>query len=77
VVGLPIVNQPQAAILAVGAIEKRPAVVTLPDGSDSLAIRTRGYLALSFDHRIVDGADADRFLAAVKASLQQVPEDGS
>jgi 2-oxoglutarate dehydrogenase E2 component (dihydrolipoamide succinyltransferase) len=77
VVGLPIVNQPQAAILAVGAIEKRPAVVTLPDGSDSLAIRTRGYLALSFDHRIVDGADADRFLADVKASLQQVPEDGS
>jgi 2-oxoglutarate dehydrogenase E2 component (dihydrolipoamide succinyltransferase) len=73
-VGLPILNQPQAAILAVGAIEKRPAVVTAPDGTESLAIRTRGILALSFDHRIVDGADADRFLAEVRRILQEFPD---
>ena len=53
-----------------GAIGKRPAVITLPDGSDTLGIRTLGTLALSFDHRIVDGADADRFLADLKRSLQ-------
>lgn len=73
-VGLPVLNQPQSAILAVGAIEKRPAVVTSADGTDTLAIRTRGMLALSFDHRIVDGADADRFLADVRATLQEFPE---
>jgi 2-oxoglutarate dehydrogenase E2 component (dihydrolipoamide succinyltransferase) len=76
-VGLPILNQPQSAILAVGAIEKRPAVVVGPDGSDALAIRTKGMLALSFDHRIVDGADADRFLADVRAMLQDFPESAN
>ncbi|MEK6598435.1 MAG: dihydrolipoamide acetyltransferase family protein [Gemmatimonadota bacterium] len=76
-VGLPILNQPQSAILAVGAIEKRPAVVVAPDGSDALAIRTKGMLALSFDHRIVDGADADRFLADVRAMLQDFPESAN
>jgi len=76
-VGLPIINQPQAAILAVGAIEKRPAVVTAPDGTDSLGIRTRGMLAMAFDHRIVDGADADRFLADVRRSLQEFPESAA
>jgi 2-oxoglutarate dehydrogenase E2 component (dihydrolipoamide succinyltransferase) len=73
-IGLPILNQPQSAILAVGGIEKRPAVVTAPDGTDSIGIRTRGMLALSFDHRIVDGADADRFLSDVRRSLQEFPE---
>lgn len=73
-VGLPVINQPQAAILAVGAITKQPAVVTAADGSDSLAIRTKGTLAMSYDHRIVDGADADRFLADLRASLEQFPE---
>jgi 2-oxoglutarate dehydrogenase E2 component (dihydrolipoamide succinyltransferase) len=73
-IGLPILNQPQSAILAVGGIEKRPAVVTAPDGTDSIGIRTRGMLALSFDHRIVDGADADRFLSGVRRSLQEFPE---
>lgn len=73
-VGLPVLNQPQSAILAVGAIEKRPAVVTAPDGTDAIAIRTRGMLALSFDHRIVDGADADRFLADVRRSIQSFPD---
>jgi pyruvate dehydrogenase E2 component (dihydrolipoyllysine-residue acetyltransferase) len=74
-VGLPILNQPQAAILAVGAIVKRPAVVTAADGSDSIAIRTMGTLAMSFDHRIVDGADADRFLADLRRTLEEFPDD--
>ena len=73
--GLPILNQPQVAILGVGTIEKRPAVVTLPDGTEAIAPRLRGFLTLSFDHRVVDGADADRFLADVKQMLQQFPED--
>ena len=72
--GAPIINQPQVAILGVGAIEKRPKVVTLPDGSDGLAVRTVGMLSMSYDHRVVDGADADRFLADVKAMLQSFPE---
>jgi 2-oxoglutarate dehydrogenase E2 component (dihydrolipoamide succinyltransferase) len=72
-IGTPIINQPQAAILCVGSIEKQPAVVTV-DGSDMIAIRTKGLLALAFDHRIVDGADADRFMADVKAGLQDFPE---
>ncbi len=73
-VGLPVLNQPQSAILAVGAIGKRPAVLTGPDGTDTIGIRTLGMLALSFDHRIVDGADADRFLADLRAQLEQDPE---
>jgi len=72
-IGTPIINQPQAAILCVGAIEKQPAVITV-DGTDTLAIRTRGMLSLAFDHRIVDGADADRFMADVKKQLQEFPE---
>jgi len=76
-VGLPIINQPQSAILAVGGIEKRPAVVTAPDGTDSLGIRTKGMLAMAFDHRIVDGADADRFLSDVRKSLQEFPESAA
>jgi len=72
--GIPIINQPQVAILGVGAIEKRPKVVTLPDGSDTIAVRTMGMLTMSYDHRIVDGADADRFLADVKKMLQEFPE---
>jgi len=74
-VGLPILNQPQSAILAVGAIGKRPAVVQAPDGSDTIGIRTTGMLGMSFDHRIVDGADADRFLADVRKALEEFPED--
>jgi pyruvate dehydrogenase E2 component (dihydrolipoamide acetyltransferase) len=72
-IGTPIINQPQAAILCVGAIEKQPAVITV-DGSDTLAIRTKGLLSLAFDHRIVDGADADRFMADLKSTLQDFPE---
>ncbi len=75
-IGTPIINQPQAAILCVGSIEKQPAVITV-DGSDMIAIRTKGMLSLAFDHRIVDGADADRFMADVKASLQEFTETGT
>ena len=73
VIGTPIINQPQAAILCVGTIEKQPAVITV-DGTDTLAVRTKGMLSLAFDHRIVDGADADRFMADVKRSLQEFPD---
>jgi 2-oxoglutarate dehydrogenase E2 component (dihydrolipoamide succinyltransferase) len=76
-VGLPVLNQPQSAILAVGAIEKRPAVITAADGTDALGIRTKGMLALSFDHRIVDGADADRFLADLRKSLEGFSESAT
>ncbi len=72
--GIPIINQPQVAILGVGAIEKRPKVVTLPDGTDTIGIRTLGMLTMSYDHRVVDGADADKFLADVKKTLQEFPE---
>ena len=75
VIGTPIINQPQAAILCVGTIEKQPSVITV-DGIDSIGVRTKGMLALAFDHRIVDGADADRFMADVKKSLQEFPEAG-
>jgi 2-oxoglutarate dehydrogenase E2 component (dihydrolipoamide succinyltransferase) len=72
--GIPIINQPQVAILGVGAIEKRPKVITLPDGTDAVGVRTLGMLTMSYDHRIVDGADADKFLADVKRLLQEFPE---
>ena len=75
-IGTPIINQPQAAILCVGSIEKQPAVITV-DGADMIAIRTKGMLSLAFDHRIVDGADADRFMADVKAGLQEFAESGA
>ena len=75
IVGLPIINQPQSAILAVGAIEKQPSIITQPDGTDTIGIRTKGILAMSFDHRVVDGANADRFLADVKKSLHEFPDN--
>ena len=74
VIGTPIINQPQVAILCVGTIEKQPAVITMPDGTDAIGIRTKGMLSLAFDHRIVDGSDADRFMADVKKTLQEFPE---
>jgi len=72
--GAPIINQPQVAILGIGSIEKRPKVITLDDGQDVIAIRTMGLLSLSYDHRVVDGADADRFMADVKHDLENFPE---
>ncbi len=68
--GTPIINQPQVAILCVGTIEKRAKVLTSPDGDDYIAIRQMAYFALTYDHRVVDGADAERFLAYLKEYLQ-------
>jgi 2-oxoglutarate dehydrogenase E2 component (dihydrolipoamide succinyltransferase) len=68
--GTPIINQPQVAILGVGVIEKRPKVITTEDGDDFIAVRHMAYFALSFDHRIIDGADAERFLSYVKELLE-------
>src|SRR5687768_14874942 len=68
--GTPIINQPQVAILCVGTIEKRPKVFTSPEGDDYIAIRHMAYFALTYDHRIVDGADAERFLSYMKESLE-------
>ena len=66
--GMPIINQPQVAILCVGAVEPRPAVI---DDSGTVAARLRAYLTLGFDHRLIDGAIADRFMARVKSGLEQ------
>jgi 2-oxoglutarate dehydrogenase E2 component (dihydrolipoamide succinyltransferase) len=66
----PVINQPQVAIMGVGAIEKRPKVVEMPDGTDSLAIKTMGYVALTFDHRLIDGAEGDAFVNVVKTTLE-------
>ena len=67
----PIINQPQVAILGVGAVVKRPMVVKGEDGGETIAIRSMVYLALSYDHRIVDGADAARFLTTLKDRLEE------
>jgi len=66
----PIINQPNAAILGLGAVVKRPAVVSDETGAESIAIRSMCYLSLSYDHRFVDGADAARYLSALKARLE-------
>jgi len=66
----PIINQPQVAILGIGAVVKRPMVVRGEDGGESIAIRSMVYLALSYDHRVVDGADAARFLVTLKERLE-------
>jgi 2-oxoglutarate dehydrogenase E2 component (dihydrolipoamide succinyltransferase) len=68
--GTPIINQPQVAILGVGKIEKRAVVLTSADGEDYIAIRYMAFLALSFDHRIIDGSDAEKFLAYIKERLE-------
>ena len=66
----PIINQPQVAILGLGAIVKRPMVVKGEDGGETIAIRSMVYLGLSYDHRVVDGADAARFLVTLKERLE-------
>jgi len=68
--GTPIINQPQVAILGVGKIQKRAVVLTTPEGEDYMAIRHMAYFALSFDHRIIDGAEAEKFLAYIKEHLE-------
>jgi 2-oxoglutarate dehydrogenase E2 component (dihydrolipoamide succinyltransferase) len=67
----PIINQPQVAILGTGAVVKRPVVVTGSDGNDQIAIRQMVYLALTYDHRLVDGADAAKFLSSMKVRLEE------
>lgn len=68
--GMPIINQPQVAILGVGTVEKRPVVV-----DDGLAIRTMAYLTLGFDHRLIDGAIADQFMSDVKRNIEQFDQN--
>lgn len=69
----PIINQPQVAILGVGAVVKRPVVIDDPANGESIGVRHMAYLSLTYDHRLVDGADAARYLVAVKGILEQGP----
>jgi pyruvate dehydrogenase E2 component (dihydrolipoamide acetyltransferase) len=75
VFGLPIINQPNSAILGVGGITKAPLVVTDNDGNDSIAIRSIVHLTLGYDHRLIDGAVADQFMAFVKKTLENWSEE--
>ena len=68
ILGMPIINQPQVAILCLGAVERRPVVV---DDAGTIAARFRAYLTLGFDHRLIDGAVADRFMARIESGLEQ------
>jgi len=74
--GTPIIPVGTTSILGLGTIEKRPKVLTGADGEDTIAIRTCAYVFLSFDHRVVDGADADRFMGELKRTLESIPERG-
>ena len=67
--GMPIINQPQVAILGIGAIEKRAVVI-----DDAIAIRPMAYLTIGYDHRLIDGAMADQFLSKLKETLEQFDE---
>ena len=75
VFGLPIINQPNSAILGVGGITKMPLVVTDADGNDSIAIRSVVHLTLGYDHRLIDGAVADQFMALLKQTLENWGEE--
>ena len=75
VFGLPIINQPNSAIMGVGGIAKAPLVVTDADGNDSIAIRSVVHLTLGYDHRLIDGAVADQFMALVKRALEGWSEE--
>jgi len=75
VFGLPIINQPNSAIMGVGGITKQPMVVTDKDGADSIAIRSVVHLTLGYDHRLIDGAIADQFMVVVKKTLENWSED--
>jgi pyruvate dehydrogenase E2 component (dihydrolipoyllysine-residue acetyltransferase) len=75
VFGLPIINQPNSAILGVGGITKMPLVVTDPEGNDSIAIRSIVHLTLGYDHRLIDGAVADQFMAFVKKTMENWNEE--
>jgi pyruvate dehydrogenase E2 component (dihydrolipoamide acetyltransferase) len=75
VFGLPIINQPNVAILGVGGISKQPVVITNEDGTDSIAIRSVVNLTLGYDHRVIDGAVADQFMALMKKTLENWSEE--
>ncbi len=75
-IGTPIIPVGTTSILGLGAIEKRAKVLTGADGEDTIAIRTCAYFYLSFDHKVVDGADADRFMGDLKRTLESIPEQG-
>jgi 2-oxoglutarate dehydrogenase E2 component (dihydrolipoamide succinyltransferase) len=75
VFGLPIINQPNSAIMGVGGITKQPLVVTDKEGNDSIAIRSVVHLTLGYDHRLIDGAVADQFMALVKKTIENWSED--
>jgi pyruvate dehydrogenase E2 component (dihydrolipoamide acetyltransferase) len=75
VFGLPIINQPNSAIMGVGGITKQPMVITDKDGNDSIAIRSVVHLTLGYDHRLIDGALADQFMVVVKKTLEGWSED--
>ena len=75
VFGLPIINQPNVAIMGVGGIAKAPVVVTDSQGNDSIAIRSLVHLTLGYDHRVIDGAVADQFMSLVKKTLENWSED--
>jgi 2-oxoglutarate dehydrogenase E2 component (dihydrolipoamide succinyltransferase) len=75
VFGLPIINQPNSAIMGVGGITKQPMVITDKDGTDSIAIRSIVHLTLGYDHRLIDGAVADQFMAMVKKNLETWSEE--
>jgi pyruvate dehydrogenase E2 component (dihydrolipoamide acetyltransferase) len=75
VFGLPIINQPNSAIMGVGGITKQPMVVTDKDGSDSIAVRSVVHLTLGYDHRLIDGAVADQFMALVKKTMETWSEE--
>ena len=75
VFGLPIINQPNSAIMGVGGIMKQPMVITDKDGNDSIAIRSVVHLTLGYDHRLIDGAVADQFMAQVKKNIETWTEE--
>ena len=68
--GLPIINQPESAILAIGGLRKEPVVLTDAEGNDTIAIRSVQYFCLGFDHRLIDGADSGKFMTEFKANLE-------
>ena len=73
--GTPIINQPDSAILAIGGLKKEPVVLTDSEGNDTIAIRSMQNFCLGFDHRIIDGADAGKFMSDFKAYLENWSED--
>ncbi|HEX8830321.1 MAG TPA: dihydrolipoamide acetyltransferase family protein [Longimicrobium sp.] len=73
-IGFPIISQPQVAILGVGGVEMRPAVISDEYGNHAIVPRKRGYISLGYDHRLVNGADGDQFLARVKQLMETFPE---